>query len=154
MKRHASVVAGALLAGTVALTGAARVQAAAPPSAALAQSAMAVAGQSVTLNASGSTGTIDRFRWDFGDGTYDIAGAMEQHTYTTSGTYTVTVDAVGDGTDSYASITVTVAPAVTDTTTVAPIVLGPDQTGTLPVVVPIDGPSTPANEPGVMVPAE
>lgn len=49
-------------------------------------------GQEVTFDASGSTGTIDNYKWDFdGDGTIDenITDATTTHTYSNADDYTV-----------------------------------------------------------------
>jgi 6-phosphogluconolactonase (cycloisomerase 2 family) len=69
------------------------------PSAAF--TASAVKGGSPTdFNASGSTdpdGTVLRYDWDFGDGTsLPNGGATPQHTYTTAGTYSVTLTVTDD----------------------------------------------------------
>ena len=63
-------------------------------------------GASVSFDASGSTGgsgfPITNYNWNFGDGDQDAgASATDQHTYTTRGTYQVTLTVTdGAGTDS------------------------------------------------------
>lgn len=55
-----------------------------------------------------STGQIDGWRWDFGDGTRSI-GSTAVHTYSTAGTYTVSLTVNGAG----GSATITKADLVT-----------------------------------------
>ncbi|HEX2163415.1 MAG TPA: PKD domain-containing protein [Thermoanaerobaculia bacterium] len=45
-------------------------------------------GQSITFNASATSGSVDGYSWSFGDGTTGI-GQQVSHTYTAAGTYTV-----------------------------------------------------------------
>lgn len=51
-------------------------------------------GQAITFDASASTGPIDTYVWEFGDGTTD-SGVQTEHQYDTPGEYTVTLR-VGD----------------------------------------------------------
>lgn len=60
-----------------------------------------------------STGDIDTCAWDFGDGTAIVTGCDDQdHTYTTPGTYTVSLTVTGpDGTDTETKVDyITVSP--------------------------------------------
>ncbi len=54
------------------------------------------AGQSITLNASGSSGPITSFLWNFGDG-LTAQGVTVAHTYGSPGTYTATLTVTGSG---------------------------------------------------------
>jgi hypothetical protein len=100
-------VAAVLAAGAIGIGG--HVFAAPAPTAHLSGPAHAVTGQAVTLDASASTGEGVRFAWNFGDGSYDMGGAMISHVYTAPGTYTVTVDvADAQGEDAFASLTIVV----------------------------------------------
>lgn len=57
------------------------------------------AGQSVSFNASGSSGSPEGYIWDFGDGTSTSTGVTATHTYAAPGTYLVllTVSKRGSG---------------------------------------------------------
>jgi chitinase len=65
-------------------------------------------GESVTFDATGSTGDIQRYEWEFGDGTA-ASGATVTHTYETTDTYTVTLTVTDtDGNTATDSISITV----------------------------------------------
>jgi len=73
-----------------------------------------VQGRPVTLDASGSTGGIEAYRWDFtGDGETDETGAVVTHTFEEAGEHTVTLAVEG-------------ADGETDTTTAGVTVVGED----------------------------
>jgi PKD repeat protein len=72
------------------------VRTASPPTAAFSAPASAQTGQSVSFNASGSApasgAQISDYHWSFGDGqSDDTQSPTDSHTYTTQGTYTVTL---------------------------------------------------------------
>ena len=82
-----------------------------PLSAKLTGPTTAVVGQSVTFDASGSTGDIIRYRWDYGDGNYAFAEAKTTKTYSAPGSYTVKVDVVDRANqDAIASLVIVVSP--------------------------------------------
>ena len=59
----------------------------------------AEAGESILFDASASTdndGSIDFYRWNFGDGTSELLAKNPTHTYQTDGTYTVTLTVIDD----------------------------------------------------------
>jgi M6 family metalloprotease-like protein len=94
---------------------------AAPVAAAQAKPTTITAGESVSLDASGSTddnqaGEDLEYRWDVdGDGTYDVTGREVVHRYDVPGTYDATVEVKdADGLTDTASVTVTVNPAAGD----------------------------------------
>jgi PKD repeat protein len=66
-----------------------------------------VAGSSISfiVYANDPDGTIVKYEWDFGDGSSNVTGENPTHTYSSGGTYTVTVTATdNDGaTDSYST---------------------------------------------------
>jgi outer membrane protein assembly factor BamB len=68
--------------------------------------------ETVTVDAGNSTGQIDNYEWDFGDGT-TATGQSASHSYDTTGSYTITLTVTGDGT--------------TDTTTSEVVVEAADQ---------------------------
>jgi PKD repeat protein len=76
-----------------------------------------VVGQVVFFNASGSTAstghTLTKYAWDFGDGTlFTATSASTNHTFTTAGTFTVTLLVTDDaGQTAKTTNAVTVAPA-------------------------------------------
>lgn len=66
---------------------------------------------------SDSDGTIERYAWNFGDGSATGSGGMPNHTYTTAGTYTVTLTVTdNDGATGSVSQTVTVSAPSSSTT--------------------------------------
>jgi PKD repeat protein len=68
--------------------------------------------ETVTLDASTSTGTIDSFDWDFGDGT-TASGEIVTHSYESPGEYTVELTvSSSDGTDTATADIVVEAAAV------------------------------------------
>ena len=68
----------------------------APPAAELIASfTQQVSGLEVSLDASGSTGDIASYQWDFGDGTTGT-GKIASHSYAAAGTYTVTLTVTDD----------------------------------------------------------
>ncbi|MDO8186555.1 PKD domain-containing protein [Conexibacter sp. JD483] len=95
------------------------VQSTARPTAALAQPAAIAAGETVALDASGSSAAFGRqlanYHWTYGDGSAadDTATARASHRYTTAGTYTVTLRVRDDGGQTSDAVTrqVTVAAA-------------------------------------------
>jgi PKD repeat protein len=65
-----------------------------------------------TFDASGTTGQLDSAYWDFGDGS-DTSGINPSHTYTTSGTFAVTLvvtDVCGNTDSTTVNVTVCVKP--------------------------------------------
>lgn len=62
---------------------------------------VAATGQPIQFDASGTEGSVDEYRWDFGDGaTTTTTKPSTEHTYTEAGSYTVTLTAAsGDSTD-------------------------------------------------------
>lgn len=62
-------------------------------------------GGSYTFNASSNSGIIS-YSWNFGDGSPAAIGASVNHTYSTSGVYTVTLTTTGGGTTCTATTTV------------------------------------------------
>jgi hypothetical protein len=111
--------------GVVAVAGTAQ----AAPAAKLNGPDHAVAGQTITLDASESTGEGLRFVWNFGDGTFEMGGPVMTHTYTAPGTYTVTLNVVDeDAQDAFAALTVTVVEAMAtevDGMVIAPVIEPP-----------------------------
>jgi PKD repeat protein len=86
-------------------TGSVIVQASSPPTAAFSASASAQTGQSVSFDASQSQAAsgaqIANYHWSFGDGTTDdTQSATDTHTYSTAGTYTVTLTVRDNDTQS------------------------------------------------------
>ncbi|MEJ2204469.1 MAG: S8 family serine peptidase [Gemmatimonadota bacterium] len=78
-----------------------------PPADPLAASfAFACNGQTCAFDASGSTGGITGYRWDFdGDGGWDAIGVTAQHTYSGAGDYTVVLEVTdGMGHDSASAV--------------------------------------------------
>jgi PKD repeat protein len=76
----------------------------------------AVDGDTVSFDGTGSSdpdgGTISKYEWDFGDGTFVVGSATDSHQYTNPGTYTVRLrvtDSDGSETD-VATKTLTVLP--------------------------------------------
>lgn len=67
-------------------------------------------GQPVTLNGSGSTGSISQYLWNFGDG-HTAQGATVTHTYTAPGTYTATLTVSGPGGTDTDTAQVVISPA-------------------------------------------
>ena len=75
------------------------------------------AGPKVTL--SGQAATLDvsrlgvngvRYAWNFGDGSFELAGAVVSHSYTQPGDYTVSVDIVDEnGNDTTVTLIVSFA---------------------------------------------
>ncbi len=69
--------------------------------------------QSITLDATASTGVGLRFGWNMGDGTFALNGGVITHAYSAPGTYTVTLDVTdGMGRDSFATMTIIVTEVV------------------------------------------
>lgn len=69
-------------------------------------------GAEITFDASGSSGPVDSYEWDFGDGetaTTDVSSTT--HAYSSAGSFTVTVTALGDGSSSEATLDVRVVEA-------------------------------------------
>ena len=58
-------------------------------------------------------GRIETYRWDFGDGT-TATGANPSHTFTTPGTYTVTMTATNEAGSDTRTMTIVVAPVEPD----------------------------------------
>jgi hypothetical protein len=54
-------------------------------------------GLTVAFTASASTGTITSYAWDFGDAASTATGVNPSHTFTASGTYTVSLNVTGPG---------------------------------------------------------
>lgn len=110
-----SLLAGLLLA-TFAMAGAQTGSAAADGndlSARLSGPTTVGAHQSITLDATASTGVGLRFGWNMGDGTFALNGGVMTYTYSTPGTYTVTLDVTdGMGRDSFATMTIIVTEVV------------------------------------------
>jgi subtilisin family serine protease/PKD repeat protein len=83
-----------------------------PPSASAGGPYAGQAGQSIQFNSVGSSdsdGTINSYRWNFGDGTTG-AGAAPTHAYASAGTYTVTLTVTDDrGASASATATVTIS---------------------------------------------
>lgn len=75
---------------------------------------VAATGQAIQFDASDTEGTVDEYRWDFGDGaTTTTTEPSTEHTYTEAGSYTVTLTAAsGDSTDE-ATLSVVVVEAPT-----------------------------------------
>ena len=75
-----------------------------------------VIGEEITFDGSGShdpDGTIDFYRWSFGDGSSQILAVSPKHIYSNPGTYTVTLTVVDNhGRSSTETSTVTVSPFV------------------------------------------
>ncbi len=67
-------------------------------------------GQPITLNGTGSTGSISQYLWSFGDG-YSAQGATVTHTYTSPGTYTATLTVSGPGGTDTDTAQVVISPA-------------------------------------------
>ena len=89
----------------------------APPAAELIASfTQQVSGLEVSLDASGSTGDIASYQWDFGDGTTGT-GKSASHSYAAAGTYTVTLTVTDDkgATASQSASVSVVAPNVAPT---------------------------------------
>ncbi len=72
-------------------------------------------GTAISFDASGTTGEVDEYRWDFDDGTDPVTTQQPtvEHTYASSGTYTVTMTAVAGDTTSEATLEVVVVQAPT-----------------------------------------
>lgn len=94
-------------------------------------------GLATAFDASGSTddGTLDRYTWDFGDGT-SATGMTAEHTYAADGTYTVTLTVTDDqGATGTATQEVTVAatpneePVAEFTTSVVELAVSVDGSG-------------------------
>ena len=109
-----------------------------PPVADAGPDQMALVGETVTFNGSGSydpDGTIVSYDWDFGDGT-NGTGVTTTHAYSTAGIYTVTLTVTDNegapGTDT-ASVNITAPnePPVADA--------GPDQTALVGETVTFNG---------------
>jgi PKD repeat protein len=86
-------------------TGSVTVLASSPPTAAFTAPASTQAGQSVSFDASQSQAAsgaqIANYHWSFGDGTTDdTQSATDAHTYSTAGTYTVTLTVRDNDTQS------------------------------------------------------
>lgn len=91
-------------------TGSVTVLASSPPTAAFTAPASAQTGQSVTFDASSSQpasgAQIADYHWSFGDGqTDDTQSATDTHTYTSPGTYTVTLTVRDNDTQSSTAAT-------------------------------------------------
>ena len=72
-----------------------------------------IAGQSLTFDAAFSkatSGTITNYIWDFGDGSPSTSGQIVTYTYTTPGTYTVTLQVTANGLSTTKQETVIVSP--------------------------------------------
>ncbi len=121
-----------------------------PPTAAFTPSpTVSTAGQTVRFDGTASTpgagGTIERYSWNFGDGSpVQSPGVATAHTYSTSGTYTVTLTTTDDlGVTNSVQHQITVNPAAglpASTTPPAPV-----PTPTSPVSAPTaPTPSAPA----------
>ena len=84
----------------------------APPAAELIASfTQQVSGLEVSLDASGSTGDIASYQWDFGDGTTGT-GKSASHSYAAAGTYSVTLTVTDDkGATASQSVSVSVVAA-------------------------------------------
>ncbi len=67
-------------------------------------------GLPVSFDGSGSTGTITSYQWDFGDGSTDGSGVKVAHTYTSQGTFAVTLTVTGPGGSNSAQAVVNVGP--------------------------------------------
>ncbi len=78
-----------------------------PPNANISSSTLTgTAPLTVSFNASGSTGDIASYSWNFGDNT-SATGKQVSHTYTTAGTYNATLTVTGtSGTTSQKTVTV------------------------------------------------
>lgn len=84
---------------------------AAPTAVALADIVSGYAPLLVNFNAESSTddGSIERYTWDFGDGSDPVNGSVASHTYTEAGTYTATLSVEDDeGVVSQETLTITV----------------------------------------------
>ncbi|WP_248517567.1 PKD domain-containing protein [Salinarchaeum laminariae] len=82
----------------------------AAPTAQLNASGSVALNETVTFDASGSTGAISSYHWRFDDGeTASTDGATVDHAYSTPGEYTVELTAVGEGGNDTATTTVTVS---------------------------------------------
>ena len=57
-------------------------------------------GEAVTFDATGSTGNIESYNWDFGDGTTGV-GPTVDHIYNAPATYTVGLTLVETGTGAF-----------------------------------------------------
>jgi PGF-CTERM protein len=74
-------------------------------------------GETVTFDAGDSSGPIDSYEWEFGDGeTAATTGAETGHSYDEPGTYTATVTAVAGDRSAGATVAVTVRPGDGDET--------------------------------------
>jgi len=80
-------------------------------------------GQTVTFDASATSGSPTGWEWDFGDGNTTTGSAVVTHSYSSGGSYTVTVRAINLAGDDTETITITVAtptPTPTPTGTTGP----------------------------------
>lgn len=73
---------------------------------------VAATGAPIALDASGSSGPIEEYRWDFGDGeTTTTQEPTVEHAYAERGSFTVTLTVAGDGSTSEDTLDVTVVEA-------------------------------------------
>jgi len=89
----------------------------APPTANAGGPYSSTAGQPISFNGTGSSGSITGYSWNFGDGTTGT-GAILSHTYASPGTYTVQLTVTGPGGQSTSTTSATVSPAAVDPLTV------------------------------------
>jgi PKD repeat protein len=70
---------------------------------------VAATGQAIELDAGDSSGPVEEYRWDFGDGeTTTTSEPSVEHAFATRGAYTVTLTAAAEGTTSEATLEVRV----------------------------------------------